>query len=374
MRHKSHVTLATLAVAIAMIIPAGAAAAASFSITAGQNTTVGNVSISGGDPLKLSVDLYSGWCMTQLHADAAGSIEGIPQTKDGNPKVGLFTVNESFPKCISGYEFKLAGDGPVIAVHLKVWDKSSETDKSIVSRPGVAIAGGGSAVAATEPGVGVNYPNCPAGDNDGVASIWDQNAKFKDGTKPSWGNADWIWSTAYPFAKAVSGEAVTFVDDFAVGGWPIDGKLTITADNAFRASLNGDVLGKSISAGPAFPDVLKEKVDGAPQTGDWGVASQGWQLVKQFDIALKPGDNTLRVTAANEYLWPDDKYLGWNAGAQAYNSTVHTDPNGDDRCINPAGLIYKLKATYYADSDTAWAGAKDFPGGSWATYFTYDPS
>jgi hypothetical protein len=42
---------------------------------------------------------------------------------------------------------------------------------------------------------------------------------------------------------------------------------------------------------------------------------------------------------------------------------------------NPTGLIYKAVATYYAHSESAWAGTTvgvtQFPGANWATYFTY---
>ena len=262
------------------------------------------------------------------------------------------------------------GANPVIAVHAVLWQEASQTTTTIVSRPGTGGTkiGAGTAVAATEPGVGVTYPACPAdGADDSTASLWDSNAKFLDGGTPNWGTADWIWNAAYPAApKAVTGEVVDFTDTFNLG-LPLGGSLMLTADNAYEAAVNGAAQGQSISVGPAFPGVLKEDVGSGPQVGQWGVASQGWQLVNQLALSgLKVGANTLTIKAANAYTAPGDNYREMKATPpQGYPDTVQPDTDGGFQCTNPAGLIYKLSVENYAHGESAWAGTapnmSDFP-------------
>jgi len=174
----------------------------------------------------------------------------------------------------------------------------------------------------------------------------------------------------------VAGEVVNFSAPFTIPGLPIGGTLTITADNAYSAALNGAPIGSSISAGPAFAAVLKENVGSGNQVGNWGVASQGWQLVNQWPLTgLAKGANALSVKAANEYLYPDDSYLSWNAGAQAYvPASNNIDPDGATACINPAGLIFKTDVSYYARSETAWGEGSGFPGKNWSMYFSITPT
>jgi hypothetical protein len=390
MKRRVFLAIATFAALLAAFVVASVSAApapasaVSFPLYAGQTTQVGVVYVwDTPTTLFIEIDLDDGWCMTESHVAAAANESGIPQTSKGNPIPGQFPLNENYSPCEEAgdtFTFPLSTFGgdktPVIAVHAKVWEEDSLVTTTVVSRPGVPVnpellpdppVG---AVAAIEPGVGVTYPNCPAGDNDAIASIWDSNARFLNGAAPDWGTADWIWNAPYP-ANPVTGEVVNFTDAFTIpAGWQLGGNLIITADNAFRATLTGVTLGDSISLGPNFPTTLEENA----KVGDWGVASQGWQLVNQYSLAgLTAGAKTLAITAANEYMYPDDSYQTWNAGPpQGYNAATAIDPNGADRCINPAGLIYKLTAGTYTHEETAWAdGGGDFEGANWATFINY---
>ena len=347
---------------------ASAVTPAQVSLIAGQNQVVGTVDISGN--LQVSFTMNAGWCLTETHV-YAGPESGVPVTKTGNPIPGKFPLGDTFSTCVGSagpYTFGPLTGPVVVAAHAVVWDKSSLTTTTVVSRPGVTV-GSGSAVAAIEPGVGVSYPACPAGDDDAIPSLWDSNAKLLGGATPNWGSADWIWTTPYPLTP-VSGEVATFSDGFTVpAGFQLGGTLTITADNAYSATLNSTLLGRSISLGPGFPGTLRENIGSGPQVGDWGVASQGWQLVNQYPLTgLVAGANTLHVTAANEYMSPDDSYLNWDAGAQSYLGSISIDPDGATQCINPAGLIYKLEAGTYTHSETAWGDGLPFAGANWAMY------
>ena len=356
-----------------------------FDLFAGQNVDVGRVIVSiDDDNLYVEYQLDDGWLMTASHLAVGDELSDLPVNSKGNPVPGQFPYGDSYDPAQSDAEFRIPlgelnanfgfapGDPLVIAAHAVVWEEVAST-MTVVSDT-ATLANGVSAVNSTEPGVGVTYPDCPAGDNDAIASLWDSNAKLAGGASPVWGGADWIWSTPYPL-NPVTGEVVNFSKSFTVPGLPIGGSLTITADNAYSATLNSAAVGTSISAGPAFgTTVLKENVGFGNQQGDWGVASQGWQLVNQWPLTgLTPGANQLTVTAANEYLSPDDSYLSWDEAAQAYvPGSNNIDANGADRCINPAGLIFKAEVSYYAHSETAWgAGSRFVETGNWATYHVF---
>jgi len=353
-------------------------------LLAGQTLKVGEVKV-WNDTDNLYVKYFItdlNWCLTETHLHVATSLDDIPHTNKGNPIPGQFEYKGEH-ECETEvlYEIPLTCElrtDLVIAAHAVVWDKNSETTMTIVSgiNTGVTAVNGvpdvKNAVKSIEPGVGVSYPNCPTGDNDAIQSLWDEYAKLSGGTSPDWMDADWIWSTNYP-VNPVNGEYVDFSAPFEVSGLPVGGTLTITADNAYSASLNGVPVGSSISLGPGFPSTLKENVGTGPQGGNWGVASQGWQLVEEWPLTgLTSGNNELTIRAANEYMYTDDNYKGWDYSAQGYTGSITQDPDGSDRCINPAGLIFKASVDYYAHSETAWGkGIRFVDKGNWGMYFGY---
>jgi hypothetical protein len=384
--------LATVVVAlVATSISTAAAPVKVADLLAGQNTDAGDIFAStDGTTVTIQLVLDSGWCMSESHVAAASSLNGIPHNKTGSPTPGTFPKSKTYSPCEQvgdTFTFPVSGTGgvtnsPFIAVHAVLWNEANKaTTQTVVSKPGVtALAVGGTAVASTEPGVGVAYPECPLVDDDLQTSLWDSNAKLPGNVTPNWGGADWIWNEAYPsYPKNVTGEVVDFSDAFTIpAGLPIiDGSLMITGDNAYRAAVNG---GTSVQAqlGPGFPVSLMENVGTGPQDGQWGVASQGWQSVETHTLGgLKVGANTLAITAANEYLSNGtdpagplaDSYLdAWDPSG----GNIVADQDGNDRCINPAGLIYKLSVERATGSGaTGWGGGTGsftFAGGNWATY------
>jgi len=121
---------------------------------------------------------------------------------------------------------------------------------------------------------------------------------------PTLKGATWIW-TVVEVSKdeAVHGSpVVTFRRKFTLpAGASTQATLQITGDNAYEATLNGQLIGSN------------GKLDAASD------ADQQWRNVDSYNVALQPGDNLLVVRAVN------------------YHS-----PLGDsaDSHSNPGGIVY----------------------------------
>jgi hypothetical protein len=60
-------------------------------LTTAGSATVGTVSVEViGDEITVTVTSTGGWALREIQLHVAGSLEGIPQTKKGNPKPGHF--------------------------------------------------------------------------------------------------------------------------------------------------------------------------------------------------------------------------------------------------------------------------------------------
>jgi hypothetical protein len=371
----------------------------------GGGVDVGDVLVCYSDStLKVVFDTSStGWCMSKTHLDVAYNPNNIPQ-KNGNPIPGQFDYQHVLGSCdlIDEYEVPITvlATTLYIAAHADVWDTTTDTTLNVVSSQNTAIieadavAVDENASLAYEP---FNYPNCGfySQTNDGTNSVWDSQIQPACRTVFNSLGADWIWrSPGYPDPASneqILGQVITFQEEFDAVGLVTQGTLSVTADNAFTASLNGIEVASSVSLGPGFPGTLREKVDTTPQTGNWGVASQGWQNCLAYNVggSLVSGENVLTIIASNEYMWNStgydgpDQYYGWNNGTKTYNTgSINNDPNpgtgasgssstGNNICRNPGGLIFALSVDYYARGETAWGDGTDFGGKKWATYITY---
>ena len=61
---------------------------------AGQHIDVGTVTVyNDQDDLFIRIETTGGWWMTESHVAVATSLEEIPQTRTGNPKVGHFGLS-----------------------------------------------------------------------------------------------------------------------------------------------------------------------------------------------------------------------------------------------------------------------------------------
>ena len=96
---------------------------------AGQYFDSGSVTVSNdGDFLEIEINTSEGWMLIETHAAVARSLEDLPQTGSGNPKVGHFDWASEHEPPVSSfvYEISLAeygyeiGDELVFAVHAEV--------------------------------------------------------------------------------------------------------------------------------------------------------------------------------------------------------------------------------------------------------------
>ena len=88
-------------------------------LIAGQNIVIGEVLVTN-DAQFLYVEYvtWPPWVLVETHVAVADSLEGIPQTKSGNPKVGQFAYNID-----SWIDRSLWPNGMLlyVAAHAKVW-------------------------------------------------------------------------------------------------------------------------------------------------------------------------------------------------------------------------------------------------------------
>jgi hypothetical protein len=358
------VLAALVAALVATSISTAAAPTKVADLFAGQNIDIGDITV-GNDPTNLSIqiNLTGGWCMTQSHVAVADTAAGIPQSS-GNPQPGQFPFSATYSPCATTGSYSIPFTGftqKFIAVHVTAWDPSSGTTLNIVSDTktnvtnvnGVAQAPT-AALRAYEP---VGYTDCgqyKLSPTDG--SVWDTHngGSVSNDAGGPFAGATWIWPTSDP-ATPNEGEYATFEKGFNLPGPPTSGTIKITADNGYKASLNGTPVGSARLFAPFFA------------TGDLtesGVQSSDWWTPGNFGLApLQMGTNTLSVIAANEAAYPDPPTV---------ETTGHAGTAGGV-CANPAGLIFKAQASYLAKSASGWAGTTKFSGKNWATYFTFTP-
>ena len=366
---------ALLGLLVALTIGASSAGAGSYSapLNAGQSLLAGHVEVTtSATSVSVLFVLEPGFVLTQAHVDVQSVPDDIPQTKNGNPIPGQFAQHG---RTVGPYVF--AGLVPatkyVVAAHAVVWN--GLTTVNVVSSASTA-----GAVETNEP---FNYANCSFyTESDASKSVWDNGVGTTAYDAFTAAGADWIWDALNP-KHPIEGDVVSFTETFDVGLVTGTPTLMITADNGYTVGLNGSFVGNA-QLGPGFPTTLKEEViPGAPQTGDWGVASQGWQTVETYNVNLTSGQNTLAVTAANEYMWNQSGYLGpdwYLAGYNPVGGARTPDPapgigmpNDGSQCFNPgynpAGLIYKLSYSHYTTSNTAWGYGTRFTDSAWGSYF-----
>lgn len=324
--------LAAWPVAIGMIGPAAAAPSgvtAAATLYAGQTTPVGEVYVwNDTTNVYVEIDIDSGWCMTESHVAVEPTLADIPQTKTFNPIPGKFPAGGTYATCKSSDTFTFAiadvGLNPFIAVHAKVWEKVTST-ATIVSNAGDPIA-------FTE-----TYPNfgapVPAVVPTGYAG-W-----------PTINGASYISNqlAGDPF-NVNRWREVT--ESLQVPGWPVSGILQVNSDNYEFTKLNGTEIERDDGSPTSTVENTAPEVITSPQA---------WATVQTVPFTPKMGTNSFDFVFRNT-IW---------AGGGGFVD-------------NPTGLIYKAIATYYAHSESAWAGTAvgqtPFAGANWATYFQYDVS
>ncbi len=113
------VTALVVGAAIAPVLGATAAQAADTThdycgtpleatLYAGQSTDAGTVTIGNDeDTLYVTYHTDSPWVMDQTHLQVADTRESVPQTKQGNPKIGNFALQTSHTPAVTDYEYTI---------------------------------------------------------------------------------------------------------------------------------------------------------------------------------------------------------------------------------------------------------------------------
>lgn len=303
-----------------------------YTLYAGQTTPVGTVQVwNDVTDLHVAIDLADGWCMTESHVDARSTVAEIPQTKKNNPIPGQFAAGNAYDPCADAdaFTFPLSalGTTPVIAVHVKVWEKTESTVE-IASAAGDVISTKG---AWTDP-----WPAATAAVVSGYVG-W-----------PAIAGAAYIGSQAAgdPFDQNWWRKVT---ETFTVPGLPVGGTLWVNSDNYEFTTFNGVEIQRDDDGGLA----ADATVEGAGAEPFPRSDPQTWSTVEEVSFVPLAGANTFEFAFRN-VTWP---------GCCGF-----TD--------NPTGLAYRAVATYYAHNESAWAaqggpGSNAFVGANWATYINY---
>jgi len=96
-------------------------------LVAGQHFAAGTVSVSNDAAyIYVQYTTDSPWVMSDAHVAVAGTVEGIPQTKAGNPIPGRFPYSATFDPEVTSYAFVIpagtfeAGQTLFVAAHAMV--------------------------------------------------------------------------------------------------------------------------------------------------------------------------------------------------------------------------------------------------------------
>lgn len=315
-----------LVLALGLTLPMAAPAAAhteddpqTQDLLAGQDINVGTVSV-WNDETTLYVQYMTDadWVIGETHLAVATSLEGIPQTKKGNPKVGKFTYQAQHVPLVTEYTYAIpipetweTGIEVCIAAHAVV-------QQVVKAAPWYAS-------------VIVDYEQGPKKDGNpvGAARSDPENAlDFETGRDES-----------------------NFFS-LGFGGW-----IILEYDCPIRDGEGNDVKVIEDTWGGPYP--LESASVWVSQDGS------SWEWLGEADNTQLEEIHTISEFDLNDTL-------EWAKYIKVVDTTDPTPHNsaGDGFDLN---AVASLQDCVREDtSETAWAdGARFTPRGSWATYFTY---
>lgn len=156
MRRSTLFSLALLCF-VSMALPASAAVCGTSTVTtlfAGQTIDAGTVTVSNdGTNLYVAYSTKNGWLLTETHLAIATSLAGIPQTKNGNPKVGNFAYQRSYHPAVGSDVYVLPLDQLAVSLHLDRFTCGS-SQLYIAAHAVVVQLGSGGDVSSRETGWG----------------------------------------------------------------------------------------------------------------------------------------------------------------------------------------------------------------------------
>ena len=83
-------------------------------LIAGQNTAAGSVTVfTDGNQICANYTTVDGWVLTETHFAIATTLDGIPQTKKGNPRPGLFPYTSYHDPGLTDFTFCF--EWPIVA-------------------------------------------------------------------------------------------------------------------------------------------------------------------------------------------------------------------------------------------------------------------
>jgi hypothetical protein len=337
-----------ISVLITVLLLSTAAVGVDYPLIAGQNQTIGHVEVwNDTSILYVKFVTVAPWYMMETHVAVGDSLSDIPVTKKGNPIPGQFEYGSTHsPVLVRQYEIPLAGLGSslFIAAHAATNLQSAMWVCSDGTETYTAMSGPGTA---TNPNPEYADPLNPPAPRSGEAVLTWNHPSWISNVNPQFTCGQWVWES-YECVNPIYGDVVDFYKSFPVPGLPNGGTLWITADNGYKAYINGmPIVGASdgLSGDWRTSDLTESYVT---------TAMAAWSSVEIASF-LASGMNTFHFETANEYMYPDDG-----------SNPVGTVTN------NPGGLIYEAYITYYEDGETAWGAGTEFvTDRGWATYFTY---
>ena len=118
-------TAPATAVPISLLDPCGETK--TVTLWAGQFIDAGSVTISNdADYLSIHIETANGWYMTESHVAVAYTLEELPQTGSGNPKVGHFDLAAEHDPPVTSYtyEISIADQGQRLPISAIVADQT----------------------------------------------------------------------------------------------------------------------------------------------------------------------------------------------------------------------------------------------------------
>lgn len=327
----------------------------SFPLYAGKSNLVGEVLVkSDGTNIcvkfVLSEDAIAvGWIIAETHVAVADVAAGIPQM-NGNPTPGKFPEGEKLDPGVTETDWYCLPIGAgwsapdVVAAHAVV--KKIQAGYTVY--PDCLVSGTGSEAVTLLAEDGAN-PGYPVGYTAGYQTTYPAGATpILAWTHSAWGpygiaGANWISSAYYSETPDYNTwRLFTRSIDIPAAATNISATLTMNADNAEVAYINGDFVG---DGSPAIVYGSSPAIGGGRHGYD--------SIEGPINIDLNAGPNKLWIMTRN---------YGWAGGSQA----------------NPTALIYKLCYQYdmpptVIQTETAWGGTDGFTGKNWATYINYTP-
>ena len=373
-----------------------------FPLYAGQDKLVGSVKVwndsdnlyvkyvMGEAPVGLESELAEGdWCLTETHLHIATSLNGIPQTKKGNPIPGKFEYKMEH-SCVSEYLYTIEmslipGEQLYIAAHAVV------SDASICEANGVMYAtriNGGTK--------GLYEVDVVNGTSTLLIAMTGTAADVNNGTGYTNG-------LAYdPFNQKLYFTAPPRVNVSPSPFWSYD---IATETLEYLGELNGSVVGASFYDGAYYyiaegiNSLMKVEVNSGNAVtsvcsgfgtasdftfGDFAISSTGMlygstRVAPQmfFSLDMMGGCSYNKFDGSNAL----DLQLAYGSDGKLYGIN---NANGYSYVIDEeTGVATKLSFTFVGVADmasgelcvpnteTAWGGTMDFVGANWATYFTY---